>query len=116
MPNHFVENVNCSDFSIYGTTTNHTPYYVPDNSVPMDGAVRTNKGGLEYYDSSIKDWLPLPGTEVRLELGPIARTVLDWAHEKMIEEQKLEELVKKYPSLKAAKENYEIVKAMVEHG
>ena len=114
MANKFVENFQCSDMSIYGTVTDHTPYYTPDDKNLHDGVIlRTSQGGLEYYDVKLGDWLPLPGCQVTLELGPMSRTVLDWAYDKMEEERKLEELVAKYPALKQAKENYEIIKAMV---
>jgi len=113
MANKFVENIQCNDMSVYSTITDHTPYYTPDDYNFQDGVVRTRGGGLEYYDAKLYSWLPLPGSEVALELGPMARTVLDWAYAKMEEEQQLEQLVQQYPTLKAAKENYEIVKALV---
>lgn len=115
MANKFVEEIKCNDMTIYGVITDHTPYYIPDDKRPMDGVVRTNRGGLEYYDAGVGDWFPLPGSQVSMELGPAARTVLDWAYIKMQEEEKLDQLVAKYPSLKEAKQNYDIIKAMVEN-
>lgn len=116
MANKFVETVNSSDSSIYVTYQGHTPYYNPDDLNLHDGAVRTRQGGLEYYDAKYKSWLPLPGTDVRIEIAPHVQVVLDWAHLKMKEEFELAELITKYPSLKQAKENYDIVKALVQNG
>lgn len=115
MVNKFVENVTCRDMGIYGTITDHTPYYIPDDKRFMDGVVRTSRGGLEYYDAEVGDWFPLPGSEVNLEIAPHIKVVLDWAYYKMEEERKLGALVAKYPALKQAKENYDIIKAMVQN-
>jgi hypothetical protein len=113
MANKFVETVNSSDASIYVTHQGYTPYYNPDDKNLHDGAVRTKNGGLEYYDTKYNNWMPLPSTDVKIEIAPHVQVVLDWAHLKMKEELELEQLVAKYPALKQAKENFEIVKALV---
>lgn len=113
MANKFVENVVSSDQSIYAKISDHTPYYLPNNTRPMDGALRTNCGGIEYYDAGVGDWFPLPGCEVRLDVAPHYVTVLNWAMRKMEEERKLDELAERFPAFKTAKENYELMKAMV---
>lgn len=116
MANKFVETVGNSDASILVTYSAHTPYYTPDDKNLHDGAVRTSQGGLEYYDAKYNSWLPLPGLDVKLEIAPHVQHVLDWAYLKMQEELELDNLVAKYPALKQAKENFDLVKAMVKHG
>lgn len=116
MPNTFIETVESGDANIYVRKTAYTPYYAPDDKNLHDGSIRTNRGGLEYYDASNSCWLPLPGADVKVELGPHIEMVLQWAYKKMDEEEKLKQLAEKYPALKQAKENYEIVKAMVYNG
>jgi hypothetical protein len=39
-----------------------------------------------------------------------------WAERKMLQEQQEAELCKKYPALKTAKDNYETIRALVQHG
>lgn len=113
MTNRFVENIRSSDQTIYCVDVSHTPHYTPDDNNLHDGSVRTRSGGLEYYDAKFKCWLPLPGSEVRVELAPHVTHVLGWAYRKMEEEAKLDALAKKYPAFKQAKDNYEVIKALV---
>lgn len=113
MANRFVENVCSSDQTIYCVNSNHTPLYTPDDNNLHDGSVRTNAGGLEYYDAKFKCWLPLPGNEVRVELAPHVTHVLDWVFSKMEEEIKLDVAAAKYPAFAKARENFELMKAMV---
>lgn len=115
MTNKFVGNITSPDQSIYSTTSEFTPYIIAVDGKPMDGVVRTNQGGLEYYDSDCEVWFPLPGRETTVEIAPHYQTVLNWAMDKMLKEQQEQELMEKYPALKKAKENYETVKAMVEN-
>ena len=113
--NKHVENINCPDGSIKGTVSDYTPHYNANDNLPMDGVVRTNHGGLEYYDASIHAWFPYPGSEVNLEISPYYQDVLNWAMDKMFKEKQELELMEKYPALKTAKQNYETVKALVEN-
>jgi hypothetical protein len=115
MANRFVETITSGDSSIYATTTSHTPYYTPDDKNLHDGAVRTTRGGFEYYDVNRQCWFPLPGADINLTVGPQFQIVLDWAMRKMNEEEKIKKLAEKYPALKQAKENYDLIKAMVEN-
>jgi hypothetical protein len=114
MPNKFVETITSSDASIYSITNSYTPYYTANEAIPHDGFVRTNNGGLEYYDGSDHCWLPLPGSDVRIEIAPHVQVVLDWAYAKMQEECEIDTLAATYPAFKAAKENYELIKALVQ--
>lgn len=115
MMNKVVENITCFDQSILVINNDYTPYYSPDNTRPMDGVLRTCNGGLEYYDAHVGDWLPLPGCKVELELGHHTAEVVKWAQQKMLEEDKLDELAEKYPALKKAKENYDIIRRIVQN-
>jgi hypothetical protein len=113
MANKFVENICSSDQTIYCVDSNHTPHYNPNNTRPMDGVVRTAQGGLEYYDAGFNAWLPLPGSEIRVELSPHVTRVVDWAYRKMEEELKFDVAAAKYPAFARARENFELMKAMV---
>lgn len=115
MANRHVENIECIDGSIHGTVTDHSPFYTANDSLPMDGVVRTNNGGMEYYDATAHCWFPLPGCEVNLEISSPYQDVFNWAMDKMFKERQELELMEKYPALKTAKQNYETVKALVEN-
>lgn len=115
MPNKHIENIECNDGSIHGTVSDYTPYHTANNNLPMDGVLRTNHGGMEYYDASAHCWLPMSGQQVNLEIGGHYQDVLNWAMDKMYKEQQELQLMEKYPALKTAKENYETVKALVEN-
>lgn len=115
MPNKHIENIECNDGSIYGIVTDHTPYYIANDNLPMSGAVRTNCGGMEYYDADAQCWLPLPGSEVKLEISSHYQSVLNWAMDKMQKEKQELQQMEKYPALKTAKQNYETVKALIEN-
>lgn len=113
MANKFIETVNSYDLQI--SVSSYTPYYRPDDKNLHDGSIRNSQGGLEYYDAGNNCWLPLPGANVNINLGPRVEMALEWAYKKMAEEDQIASLVKKYPALKSAKENYEIVKALVQN-
>jgi hypothetical protein len=49
-----------------------------------------------------------------MTLSSEAEAAIKWASEKMREDQKLEELCKKYPALQHAKDNFELIKALVQ--
>lgn len=115
MANKFVETITSLDNNLFISSSSYTPSYYPDDNNLHDGSVRTNRGGLEYYDSKSRCWFPLPGADVKVELGPQIEMVLQWAYKKMDEEEKLKQLAEKYPALKQAKENYDIVKALVQN-
>lgn len=113
MSNKFIETVNSYDLQI--SVSSYTPQYGPDDKNLHDGSVRTCRGGLEYYNAGSNCWFPMPGANVNINLGPRVEMVLEWAYKKMAEEDQIESLIKKYPALKIAKENYEIVKALVQN-
>lgn len=114
MSSKFIEDVSSGD-GIYITNYAHTPYYSPDAAILNDGVVRTRHGGLEYYDAKIDAWMPLPGMTIRVSMDPASAYAVAWVQKKMVEEENLEKLLKNYPSLKQAKENYELIKALVQN-
>lgn len=79
----------------------------------VEGDVRYNCGVMEVYSNG--SWLSLGCDTVELQLGPYEQEILAWAEQKMLEERKEAELLKKHPALKNAKEKYETIKALVEN-
>lgn len=113
MANKFIETLSSSDSNLYINSTSYTPFYSADDKNLHDGAVRTNRGGFEYYNARDRCWFPLPGSHANIELSPHVENVLQWAFKKMDEEKKLNALAEKYPAFKQAKENYETIKILV---
>jgi hypothetical protein len=112
----FIDNVGSYDANIMLHLNNHTPRYQPSDTIPNDGNIRINYGKFEYWDGRTGCWMPCGGADITVSLGPRLDYIVEWAERKMDEEKKLAEMVEKYPTLKAAKENYELIKAMVSNG
>ncbi|SRR6056297_883707 len=85
----------------------------PNTGREVDGDLRLSNGNLEVYSAGA--WTMIGDSSFEVALTHRGNTVLQWAEQKMHEEQKLEELCKKYPSLKEAKDKYEMIKALVEN-
>ena len=109
----FIDEINSSDMIVYANKQG--TQYVPSNHTPMDGVVRINNGGLEYYNGDYRSWDVLNGTGVQIGNSSRLEEVVRWAYDKMEEERTLDELAKKFPAFKTAKENYELMKAMVKN-
>lgn len=86
--------------------------YISSNMLSA-GQVRYNSSSsnIEVYDGI--NWHVL-SYHASVELTDEATLVLDWAREKMYEEQRLDELCKKYPGLAKARDNFEMFKSMIE--
>lgn len=111
----YISNLTSYNRELIVNTHSATPYYNPDDTNLNDGAVRTCRGELEYYDAKAKCWYPLPGLVANIDLHTNTNVVLNWAMKKMAEEEKINKLIAKYPALKTAKENYDLIKALVEN-
>jgi hypothetical protein len=87
------------------------PYISPGSQ--SAGMVRwnVNMNEMEVYDGV--SWKQL-STSIDVGLDPEAEMILSWAREKMLEEQKLDELCKKYPGLDRARSNFETFLKLVQ--
>lgn len=87
------------------------PYISP--GAQSAGMVRysPNSQNLEVYDGVA--WLQL-STHVEIGLTSETEMLLDWAREKMLEEQRIDELCKQHPGLAKARDNYEMFKRLVD--
>ncbi len=91
------------------------PYIVDDANDPSNGAVRYRGSNFEIYDSYNKRWVIHLGETVSITFEPRIHTLLSWVEQKMFEEQRERELLEKYPALQIAKDNYDTIKALVQH-
>ena len=83
-------------------------------SNPSAGLTRYNgsTNSLEVYDGSC--WMPIH-SHFSIQTSNALNETVTWAKKKMEEEAKLAELCKKFPSLQKALDNFEMIKALVEH-
>ena len=79
---------------------------------PMTGMIRVNPGmsRTEVYDG--QNWVQF-GADAHVDLSESVKQTLAWAREKMVEEEKLKDLMDKHPGLKESYERLEIMKSLV---
>jgi hypothetical protein len=114
MSNNYIQNVS-GGTGVYASVSPGYSSYHPDNTKPQDGFVRNSNGKFEYYNATNNFWMPMDGDNLYISIDPDIIGVMEWAKEKMAEEVRIKELAGKYPALKKAKENYDMVKALVEN-
>ena len=95
----------------------NAPYI--DTTRPSAGLVRYQGGNFEVFDGS--SWLPMASGYPMIELDGVTQEAVAWVKRKMVEEKRLEELIKKHPSvadaaaaLAHAQEQLDIVTALVQ--
>ena len=74
------------------------------------GQVRYMNGKLEVYDGY--SWIPIMSGFQTVDLTPEATNAIDWANEKRQQEIEETALLEKYPSLKSAKGQYDMIKQL----
>lgn len=72
-----------------------------------------NMNQLEVNDGNV--WLTLSGTDIGIDLNEEAVGLLDWVKQKREEESRMAEMMSKYPALKKAKENLDLVWNLVKN-
>lgn len=79
------------------------------------GMVRynTNTSDMEVYNGVA--WIRI-SSDVEISLTPETEMILEWAREKMLEEQRIDELCRQHPGLAKARDNYEMFKRLVDTG
>ena len=114
MSNHYIQSVS-GGTGVFASVSPSYSSHCPDDTKPQDGFVRNNNGSFEYYNANNNFWKPMHGDNLYISLDPDIVAITEWAKEKMAEEARIKELAEKYPALKKAKENYDVVKALVEN-
>jgi hypothetical protein len=92
-----------------GSSTN--PYISP--GAVGAGMMRwnSNMNCMEVNDGN--SWKTLGMSYASVGLTGETESLLDWAREKRMEEQRLQEMMEKYPALKKAKDNFDILLNLV---
>ena len=88
------------------------PHTSNDSDRAVIGEVRAIGGQLQVYNGSY--FIPIHTTAWvdNIELG----TVIEWAKQKMEQELREQVLTERFPAFAKAKENYEMIKALVQNG
>lgn len=76
------------------------------------GEVRAINGQLQVYNGTHFVSIHTTAWVDNIELG----SVIEWAKKKMEQELREQALAEQFPAFKQAKENYEIIKALVQNG
>jgi hypothetical protein len=91
------------------------PYLADNPNDTLNGLVRYKHSNFEIYDGYNKQWVTYFGQTVNITLDPRVQNVLSWVEQKMADEAREKELLEKHPALQKAKENYDIIRKLVEN-
>jgi len=106
-----IKNINCASQYLSVTGGTSSPYI--GNNGSGAGMVKFNNTSqsLEVFDGS--NWMPLTSNYVSVEMSVYGNTIMQWAAKKMEEEQRILALASQYPAVKNAKEQLDIIMALV---
>jgi uncharacterized protein (DUF2345 family) len=68
-----------------------------DASRPSAGMVRYNNGNIEVYDGG--SWLTMQSSYPTIELDHETREILQWAQNRMVEEERMKALAAQHPTV-----------------
>jgi hypothetical protein len=104
-------NSNSQYVNVTGGYPSNMPYI--NASTLSAGSLRYNPGSMnmEVYDGN--SWMPINSNFATVDLPDWVKASLDWAHQRMLDEKKLDHLCDKYPGLAKARDNYELFKQFV---
>jgi hypothetical protein len=80
---------------IVSGSTYSAPYI--NTNMPSAGLVRYNAGNIEVYDGG--SWLMLQSSYPTIELDPETREILQWAQNRMVEEERMKALAQSHPAV-----------------
>ena len=87
------------------------PYVNANPNNPLQGMMRVNGSNIEVYDGH--GWIVVSAGYPSVSLTGEAESILQWARNKIAEEAKMKELMKKYPALEKAQQNLDLIWNMV---
>ncbi len=104
-------NSNSQYVNVTGGYSSNMPYI--NASALSAGSLRYNPGSMnmEVYDGN--SWMPINSNFATVDLPDWVKATLDWAHQRMLDDQKLDHLCEKYPGLSNARNNFELFKKFV---
>jgi hypothetical protein len=87
--------------------------YITNNTAPLTGMVRWNpgRGCMEVYDGTT--WHAYT-QNLTVDLSPDVESMVRWVQKKQAEEAELDKLCQKHPGLQTAREQFELMRALVQ--
>lgn len=79
----------------------------------IDGDVRYNNNNFEVYSNGC--WMMVGEESTDVQFSQRWKSVLEWAEKAMEAETEEKELLERSPALRKAKENYDMIKALIEN-
>jgi len=73
------------------------PYVTQNTQNPMQGMIRVNGNLLEVFDNA--GWKHIPTSHASVSLIPKYQSAIDWAAQKMQEEQEMHRLAQQHPAI-----------------
>lgn len=108
-----IRGVNGSQYiTVMGGQPSSMPYV--NQSALSSGSLRYNPGTLnmEVYDGN--SWVTIYPSTANIDVPDWVKATLDWAHQRMLDERKMEYYCAKYPGLEKARDNFEMFKKFVQ--
>jgi hypothetical protein len=87
--------------------SNSGPYISPGAAAA--GMLRWNPNLNQMEVNDGNSWISMNMGYPTIEMTPEAESLLDWARQRRAEEAKMQDMIEKYPALKKAKENYDLI-------
>lgn len=88
---------------------NNMPFMSPGAQHAGQMHINTNTGDLEVFDGTCWRTCTISPT---VALEPKVQKILEWAENKMLEDQRLKDLMSRHPGLRDTYEKFEIMKAL----
>ena len=88
------------------------PYVNMNNASAGMVRYNGNSQNLEIYDGS--SWMAMYSSAANVTLDYDVQTILNWARQKMQEDQRLQELSKKHPGIEDLRQKLEVMVALVQ--
>lgn len=89
----------------------HVPHTYNSGERGIEGEVRAINGQLQVYNGSV--WQTITATTLMNDAG--LEELVEWARKKMTQELEDQQLAEQFPAFAKAKENYDMIRRLVEN-
>lgn len=83
------------------------PYINQNVNNPMQGMIRINGTDMQVFDGS--SWITMSTSYATVELSGEVESLVQWARQKKADEVKMKEMFDRYPALKKAQDNLDLI-------
>lgn len=83
------------------------PYVGQNSNNPMQGMLRINGTDMQVFDGS--SWTNLATSYATVGLNDEVESLIQWARQKKADEAKMKDMLDKYPALKKAQDNLDLI-------